>query len=182
MEKKKCHFSLLILGCWCSSGHQQEIRKWWDLHWKRWKGNKTRGWHDASWERLVLSMAHDLWSKALLKWLLEKKLRWEVWVCVCARVHASVTIKEMGAWKKLARQEGGRERRQLQYSFVKFSTKYFLKRKKNDVNLRTLSSANYGVVWPEGSWVSSGTPCSPLTEPPGSLPLSWVHRKGPSVF
>jgi hypothetical protein len=32
-------------------------------------------------------------------------------VCVCARVHASVTIKEMGAWKKLARQEGGRERR-----------------------------------------------------------------------
>ena len=50
--KYRC--SLLLPGCWCSPGHQQEIRKWWDIHWKRWKGTKTCAWYDLNLGRCFL--------------------------------------------------------------------------------------------------------------------------------
>lgn len=68
-----------IPGCWCSPGHQQEIRKWWDIHWKRWKGTKTCVWHGISLRRcfffilyrpLELAVAEivDYKSDYVLKW------------------------------------------------------------------------------------------------------------------
>lgn len=68
-----------IPGCWCSPGHQQEIRKWWDIHWKRWKGTKTCVWHDISLRRcfcfivyrpLELAVAEivDYKNHYVLKW------------------------------------------------------------------------------------------------------------------